>query len=174
MNTLLFIIINTILSISGSPYEISIMKIDGQEMTLAGFENKRIIVMTFNASDPDNAQIHFLDSLQVSNDSLQVICVPAINGSEAVDTANILAIQQTQSSGLIITMPGRVERNAGSDQQKLMEWLTDVNKNKRFNMDGRANQHFLISPSGILYGALDQGASTSFLKQVLVESYTGQ
>ncbi len=155
-------------SMQSSIYTIQVDTIEGTATSMASFAGRKIVISPFNASTPDIAWLQHLDSLQMGNDSIQVIAVPANDLTSAGNDAKLSSLKN--SLGLHITMlqSTTVKKSAGSNQNLLLKWLTDVNENGHFDVDVLAEgQMFIVSSNGILYSVLDNDVPDDILNQIL-------
>jgi len=172
-NFLLFLFVLTISSITGSIYEINVISIEGNSISLSKYRNKKIIITTISATNPNTEWLKYLDSLQKSDTSLQVIAVPSNDFAGIGNDEMISDIKDSLSPHILMLKSALLKKNAGSNQHVLYKWLTDVNENRHFDLDVQSpGQVFIISRNGILYGILRDDVSTTVLNQTLNEDIT--
>ncbi len=153
---------------SSSIYDIQLEKINGTDIQMSEYANRKIIVIPFNAASPDTARLHYLDSLQIADTSLQVIAVPATDFSGESSNAALNSLSSLFSPKLVITKQAAVKKEATVYQQILFKWLTHVNENGHFDLDVTGvDQLFIVSKTGVLYSVLDNDVPNDILSQVL-------
>ena len=153
-----------------SIYSIDILTLDGATVNLGSFTGKKIIIIEFDATSYDKAQLGLLDSLQKANEEAVVIATPAKDFGNAVSTQSIKNIITDQKLSFIMTQPLFVSRSAGKNQHPLFKWLTDVNENIHFNYDAdHPGQIFMVNEAGELYALLYKEASADIVKEAATE-----
>lgn len=152
-----------------SIYNIEVEPVEGgSAFSLSLFAGKKIVITTISSANPDTVQLRFLDSLQNADTSLKVIAVPSIDLSEPGSDEAIANLKAGLSLSFTITRSAMVKKSAGSDQQPLLKWLTDVNENSHFDIDAEATgQLFIVSSTGILYSVLKSDVPAEVLTKVL-------
>jgi glutathione peroxidase len=165
----------SIFSERDSIYDIDIQLVaSGQPVSMYSFANKKILIATISSDNPDTVQLRFLDSLQTTDTSLNVVAVPLIAGNDGGSDRLIANLQNSMALDFIITKSARVKKNEGINQHSLFRWLTNVTGNGHFDTDvGGPGQLFIISRSGILYSVLENNVPlhilTIVLKQELIK-----
>jgi glutathione peroxidase len=151
-----------------SIYDVQFQKLNGGNVNVSQFSNKKIIVIAFSAANPDGARLHYLDSLQTADTTLQVIGVPATDFSGQGNNGVLNALSNSLSSKFVMSKQSLVKKIAGNNQHSLFKWLTQVTENGHFDADVVSDgQLFLISNTGSLYSVLENGAPNNILTQVL-------
>lgn len=154
-----------------SIYNIQFKKLNGGNVSMAEFTNKKIIVIPFNATNPDALKLHYLDSLQTADTLLQIIGVPATDFSGEGNNGSLNNLYNSLSAKFIMTKQSQVKKETTIYQHVLFKWLTHVSENSHFNEDVDASDKlFIISKAGTLYGILPKETPNSILIQVLNQS----
>ena len=80
-------------------------------------------------------------------------------------------IKNNTSDKLVLSGTVQVKKDKGNNQNPVMQWLTDGNKNSHFNADVETDQQiYVISESGVLYAVLEKGVLPSVIDQVLKQA----
>ncbi len=152
----------------GSIYETSVETPDGATLNMSLFLNRKILVTTIKAENPDSAQLRKLDSLQRADSSVTIIAVPTNEFGGSGTNSFISEVISSINPAFIITKIAMVRKSAGSDQHPLFVWLTHVQENSHFDVDVTAiGQTFLVSRSGNLFGVLDAEYDPMLLSEML-------
>ena len=158
-------------AMQSSIYDVQFQKLNGGNVSMSQFSNKKIIVIAFNAANPNGARLHYLDSLQIADTSLQVIGVPATDFSGQGNNGSLNSLSNSLSPKFVMSKQALVKKESGVNQQSLFKWLTQVNENGHFDTDAiSADQLFIISKTGSLYSVLENGAPNNILIQILNQS----
>ena len=154
--------------VQSSIYDIEFKKIEGGNVSMSEFRDKKIIVVLFNAANPDAARLRYLDSLQLADESLQVIGIPATDFAGEGKQEDLKAFNSSLSAKFVMARQASVKKETGIRQQPLLGWLTQVKENGHFDTNATdVGQLFIISNTGILYSVLDQGVPEKVLMEVL-------
>lgn len=148
-------------------YETNFLSIDGQTVNMSSFKGKRILVASVDATEPKAEKFMFLDSIMQTQPGIQVIIVPAIKDGSIAVKERIKELSGATRSKIIIADPAGVSKKEGKEQQALFQWLTKKENNTHFDMDGGADQYFIISAEGTLYAVAEAGAPNSVLLNLL-------
>lgn len=149
-------------------YNIQLVNLNGATVSLASFQNKKILIAPFSAGAPDTQQLQLLDSLQNANPGIKVIAVPANDFGGPGNIETLKNLRRSLSLTILMTSPMEVKKSSGLNQHPLFKWLTDVNRNTHFDVDAESGgQLFMISPGGNLYSVLGAGAPVSIVNQVM-------
>ncbi len=161
-------LILTAFYVQSSIYDIQVEKLDGNMISMAAYNNKKIIITAFSASNPNARQLQYLDSLQIVDSSIQIIGIPAFDLGGYSDTTKLIALSNSLSPKFVITKTGLVKKEAGNNQQALFNWLTHANENNHFDTDvDTVGQLFFVSKNGILYSILGNEVPQQILLEVL-------
>ena len=166
LSAILFV---TITNWQSSIYDIQVLPVDGSNsISLSSYANKKILIATISAANPDKTKLIWLNSLQQADTSLRIIVVPASDLGGAGNDTSIATLKTSLSLRYVITKSANVKKNAGSNQHSLFKWLTHVSENTHFDKDVESiDQLFIVSKSGTLYSILDRKVSASVLSQAL-------
>jgi glutathione peroxidase len=164
----------SLLAVQSSLYDIQIQTIDGNTMNLSAYQGKKIILVEFDAVNPDTGQLQWLDSIQTGYDSVIVIAIPAIDFSGTGNEESLRMLHDSLGLHIQFTMPEAVKKTAGSGQDPLFKWLTDVNENGHFDNEvEQPGQLYIIGNQGTLYSLLTKDTPheiiTGALSQHIIE-----
>jgi glutathione peroxidase-family protein len=160
-----------IFSFQSSIYDIQVKSVQGNTISMSSYVNKKILVTVINSTAPNAGRLRYLDSLQNADTSLKVIAVPAKEFGGIGNDAALAALHNSLGLQILITKSAFVTRGAGSNQQPLFKWLTNVNNNTHFDTDVEATgKFFIISRTGVLYSILSTEVPANVLSQVLNQS----
>lgn len=155
-------------TLQSSIYDIEIKKMNGDSISMSKFTDKKIIVILVNAANPDAAHLRYLDSLQLADESLQVIGIPATDFTGEGKHENLNAFRNSLSSKFVITKQAAVIKETGVRQQPLLRWLTHASENGHFDANAKdAGQLFIVNKKGVLYSVLEPGVPRDVLIQVI-------
>ena len=151
-----------------SIYNIDVITINGNKISMNSFADKKIIIAPFNAANPDINWLRKLDSLQRSDTLLRVIAVPANDlGGTGSDT-KLASLMNTLSLQILMLKSTFAKKTTGTNQHPLFKWLTNVNENTHFDVDVEsARQLFIVNRNGNLYSVINDPVSPNILTQVL-------
>jgi glutathione peroxidase-family protein len=151
-----------------SIYNIQFKKLNGGNVQMSEFTNKKIIIIPFNAANPELTRLHYLDSLQSIDASLQIIAVPATDFSGEGNNGALNTLSNSLSSKFVMTKQSAVKKEATIYQHVLFKWLTHVSENNHFDLDAAGvGQIFIVSQSGHLYSVLQNNVPNDILIQAL-------
>ena len=149
-----------------SIYSISVQNINNASISLNVYQSKNIIIAVFNPASPNTVFLKALDSLAIQNTNVKIIAIPA-KELGAGSTSALATLAGTFSSGLMVTKPMNVRKNAGANQHALFKWLTNYSENGHFDVDvSEAEQVFVVNASGNLYAVLQQ-SNTEAIRQIV-------
>jgi glutathione peroxidase-family protein len=158
------------LKAGSSIYDISTTLVDGTQLNMSDFQNKRLIISEFDAVNPDINWLEKLDSIQNSDSTFQVVAVPANDFSGLGNDSLLASLRDSLSLKIKMLRSSFVRKSAGDSQELVFKWLTDVNANTHFDVDADVpNQLFIISPTGVLYSVLSSDVSSDVLSQILIK-----
>jgi glutathione peroxidase-family protein len=158
-------------SSGGAFYDLSYNAADGSIIKMSAFKGITVIVIPFNAAQPDWGTLGAVDSLvRLHPDSIAAIAFPAMDFDSAINMAALHHIHDSLGLKLTIAQPGYVKRSAGSSQLAVFQWLTNVQLNTHYNRDVESDEQlFLVSAKGTLYGILGKKYCRSRLSAVLIQ-----
>lgn len=170
---LLFIALSTLLLAGftdSTLYAISFERITGQAINLSAYKNKKIVIAVFNASNPDTNRLRYLDSLQASSPSLQVIGVPTDNFGGSFELQRLKKVQA--DFHILVAAPLHVKKGGASGQHALFAWLTSAVLNGHFGEDVKsAGQLYIISEKGTLYSVLSAETLDAVINKIISEGF---
>ncbi|QEC69295.1 hypothetical protein FRZ67_19015 [Panacibacter ginsenosidivorans] len=138
-------------------YDLQFNGIDSSVIHVSEFQNKHLIIAEFDAADPDRGELSALDSLYKSDtEHISIIAVPVLDFGTVVNIEDMkLLLHDTLGLSYIIADTGYAKKEAGTNQQLLMKWITHRSENGHVDNDiTEAGQFYLVSTTGILYGNL--------------------
>ncbi len=146
-------------------YDIQLTTVDGKTISMADYKGKRVFVATIDLNEYNEKQLFFLDSIQRHTPDMQVIIIP--KEIEGLRVEYLRSDARDLKSSVIIAKPAQISKEAGPQQNKLMEWLTKSEHNQVFNFDGNAGQFFLVSVQGTICAVLESPITEKELLSVI-------
>jgi glutathione peroxidase-family protein len=141
-------------------YGISFMGLDSSQIKLKDYAGKQIIVVEFDAANPNIKLLMSLDSLyRNSNGNVVIIGIP-INDFAVSPLMSSSALLLFLRDSLKITYPLAYISNGknGVSQHPLIQWVTSTSPKNHFNISlEKPGELFVISSNGILYAVLKEG-----------------
>ena len=142
--------------INSNVFKINFLSIDDQKIAINNLNGKRILIVTFDASNPDSSQLISLDSLYHQQSDLIVIAIPA---NDFGNTPNIDSLKNNLVNELKLglSFSGIGKCKNGEGQHPLMKWICQNSSNNHFNIDiQHPGDMFLIGVNGTLVSVLDR------------------
>ena len=163
INMILLILV----SVTNGFHDLSVTLIDGKLIPLTSLKGNTTVVGIVDQKSPNNSIVKFLDSLQTSRQNINVILVPATDfPNNKNDEVFVNLIKQTKSRMLVL-QPSQIMATA-KQRSELVSWLTDVGKNKHFQIDELTEGFvFVVNGSGEMLSALANGFPMSTLNDAL-------
>lgn len=140
----------------GNVYNLRFKAIDSSNINMSVYSGTQILVVEFDAVNPDRTELVSLDSLYKSkNGSLQVIGIPVNNTDTLISRKDLIKLlRDSLAVAFVISDFGHAKKSS-NNQHLLLSWITHVRSNTHFDDDivddGRM---FMISRSGVLYASL--------------------
>lgn len=150
-------------------HDLTVTEKGGGERKLDVFRGKSLVITILNPFSPDTALVHYLEDLQKSTSSIQVIVVPMmeLGGKEESKVKSSNYLNQI-SNNLIVTESLWCSKKFKEKQHALMSWLTSKEKNSHFDVDAyMQGQLFMVDGSGNLFGHLGGGTHISEIDRIL-------
>jgi glutathione peroxidase-family protein len=137
-------------------YTIQFQNINNQPVSLSQFTGKKIVVSVINAAAPDELHLKQLDTLQKNNmTNVKIIAVPITNFGTPVSNDSLRAIRNRLNLSYILSKPGKGKKSDLAQQHRLLQWLTHLSANARFDKDvDEAGQMFVVSEGGVLFAVM--------------------
>jgi glutathione peroxidase len=149
-------------------YDLVIHNLNDSIINMSSFQGKNVLVAEFDASNPDHDFLATLDSLQTSNEDLEVIVVPATDFNGNLNNGQLKSLKSSVKGDFLVSETGKVEKSGGNSQLPLFKWLTDVTENTHFGVDVKTeNQIFLVSSKGELFAALGKDTPVELISTLL-------
>lgn len=169
--TQLFSCVVLVIGFQSNIYNIQIESVAGNNISMASYSNKKILITTISSVSPSVNQLQFLDSIQNADTSLRIIAVPAKDIDGVGNDMVIASLIDSLDLNIVVTKSAYVKKSAGNNQFPLFKWLTDVNENMHFNTDVESiGQFFIVSKNGILYSVLGNDVPPEIFNQVLSQN----
>jgi len=150
---------------------LSIARPDGSQLNMATFVDHKVMVLTFDAANPDKAMLLKADSVQKADTSAFIVGVPAADFTGYAADSALSSMHDSLALSFLFTKAVLVTRAGGDGQEALFKWLTAVTLNQHFDRDVEApGQMFLISEQGVLYGVLTKDATLADILGALNQS----
>jgi len=138
---------------------------------MSTFAGHKVIVLTFDATNPDKAMLSMADSVQKADTSVFIVGVPAADFTGYSSDTALSSMHDSLALSFPFTKVALVTRASGNVQEALFKWLTDVTLNQHFDRDVDApGQMYLISERGVLYGILTKDATPADIFGALNQS----
>lgn len=148
-------------------YEQIFSDVDGKEVRLADFANKKILFIVLPVDPSDSLVVeltHFVTSYKVG---LQVIGVLSQeDGHSQLNKADVK--ERYNKTGILVT--DLMLSRKGNGQSPVMKWLTSKQENGHFDMDVKSvGQKFFVNGNGKLYAVLGPNSSlfSPFVQKVV-------
>jgi glutathione peroxidase len=167
--TILFnLFILLLFSLESSIYDINIRTINDDQVNMSAFKNKRILITTIKAKNPDFKHLQYLQSLQNADTALKIIAVPSLDFGGTGEVQELISLKNSMALNYIILKPVFTKKNTGSLQNDLLRWLTNANDNIHFNVDVKGiGQYFIVNKKGQLYSVLEKEVPANVLEEIL-------
>jgi glutathione peroxidase len=143
----------SLLFLSTSIYTLQFTDVDGNQVSMSNYQNKKILLVNIATGSPRVSQLAGLQQLhQTYGDSLVIIAFPS--NSFANETRSNAEIKQFCQSNYGVTFKIAAKNPvAGAGIQSIYNWLAQASENGVMDGTvGRDFQKFLISKEGTLIG----------------------
>lgn len=146
------------ISFSADIHNLSVPKIEGGTQQFSVFLGKKLMIITLpvvrNAAA--DSILYSLDTLAAAHQSnLVIIAVPSFeDGYTASQNSTLQQWYRSKLGNYIVVTRGLYcRKTSGSQQHDLFKWLTNKNKNEKFDIDVESPGYkFFINGNGGLYG----------------------
>ncbi len=138
-------------------YDLHFNSIDSVMVNMSDYQNKHLLIVEFDASNPDREELLSLDSLYKTDTAyISIIAVPVLDFGDTVNIEEMKTLlRDTLGLSYTITDTGYAKSDAGLNQHILLKWVTHKSDNGHVDNDvTEAGQFYIVSTSGILYGSL--------------------
>jgi len=158
-----------------SLYDLSFETLKGDMISMSSFKGERVLVFVTNGSAPDIKHLSITDSVsKVDQTVTKIIIIPAIDlntGKDILSTDKLTALfSGLDRKGIMVSKPVRVKKESKTEQNSLLQWLTDAGKNGHFDRnvedDGLV---FMINENGLLYGIHEKWMVSSGLQKAMIQ-----
>jgi glutathione peroxidase len=139
-----------------SIYAITLKNIDSKDINLSDLKGKKMVFCLIPLVNDGSGKIEKLDSLQKKFSSrISFIGVPAIEAgfkkSDAVALKKLYL--QDLKMNMLLTEGMNVNKTSGQLQSSLFNWITNKERNGKFNEEIRGvGQMFFVDENGLLFG----------------------
>lgn len=150
---------------SQSVYELSFKSANGDSISLSQYRGKKVLIMIVPLNLKDSVY-HQLEAFRSRyGDSVAIVAIPSVE--DGFVPGNKAAVSKLYNNkGFTLAEGMKTRRAAGAQQSPLMQWLTDVKKNRHFNNDAEGvGQKFFVSESGRLFAVM--GSRTSLQSPII-------
>lgn len=144
--------------------------LDNSQIDISKLGNKKMIIVPFDASNPNRQQLLQLDSLFRKNKSLlNVIAIPSLDFGNALNEGRLKKLlYDTLNLSILIAKISSVKKISGANQQPIMQWLTDKNLNGHFDIDiSNPGEIFIISENGKLFARISSTIDINYIKKII-------
>lgn len=167
---LFFLVLSGPVFAQSKVYDLTSTSVDGKSISLAGYAGKKIIVATFSISSMNAGNWKYLDSIQAVRKDLVIIIVPSTDLEASGTVSKSTSLNTISGNTAIVTSSAMVEKDKGTEQLPLLQWLTKVSQNSHFDISkGTDGQLYFISESGVLYAVLENSAPIELVASLLVQ-----
>lgn len=137
-------------------YAVPLKTIDGKTIDLTTFKGGKILFLILPLSDGDTTLNSLALFQQKYGDKVQTIGIPAMEeGFKKGDEMKLKRLYQDKNINLLIAEAMEVKKSSGSQQSPIMQWLTNKDNNRHFNMDVKGiGQKFFVDETGKLYAVI--------------------
>lgn len=141
-----------------SVYSISFNDLLGTTISMNNYQGKKIVVAVCNTAASAMVRLNSLKSwYQDNKDKYALIVIPV---SDLEQTGQQLdfgkQLLDTLKPGYVLTAAAKGRKTDASSQHSLLQWLTDKNRNGRFDNDVEtAIQLFVINEKGNLFAIME-------------------
>lgn len=143
-------------------YALHFKSLDKEDISMSSYKGKKILIVEFNAGNPDRRQLRALDTLfrQIKT-YLVVVAVPVEDfGTAMPEKSLVKLLRDSLGLGYPVAAVSKAKKNKGTDQHTLLQWLTDKANNKHFDTDVEEDgQMYLVSETGVLYASVKKSIS---------------
>ena len=123
------------------------------------------MIAVFNASAPDTNYLRYLNSVQVSSLSIQIIVVLT---NDLGGSSTIQELKKLQNDfDMLVAAPLHVKKNSANGQHPLFAWLTSAALNGHFDNDVALEELYIISEKGTLYSVLAKETPVAVINKVI-------
>lgn len=140
-------------------FDLQFKSIDNILINMSDYQNKHLVVVEFDASNPDRDVLQSLDSLyKTDTENIKIIAVPCLDFGYPANIENMRKLLlDTLNLSFSITDTGFAKKKSTSNQHILMKWITTQSENGHVDNDiTEAGQLFIISKKGLLYASLSR------------------
>lgn len=141
-----------------SIYEISFKTIDGIKVNMRQLQGRKIMVILLPVDQKDTSYMTQLRTFYAKHkNDVAIIGVLSIeHGYKDEEKRSVKSlIDGNERLEIFITEAMLTKKSAGGNQSELLQWLTNKENNKHFNMDVQGvGQKFFIDEIGDLYGVI--------------------
>lgn len=139
-------------------YSLSVKTIEGKSIDLSNFKGKKMlfIMLPSTATDSSVTAGELSVLLEKYKSELVVIGIPAKEtGIENMDEKKQKNLYMNQSYNFVLTESMQVKKEVANQQSSLIQWLTNKDKNKHFDLEViRAGQKLFVDEAGELYAVM--------------------
>lgn len=152
-------------------YDIKFETLDGTVIKTSAYQGKKVVIAVVSANVANLALVKYLDSVQKTNNTVQVIAIPTGDFSGDISVQSLKTLKKTIS--IVVTSPLKVKKSNGAFQHPLFQWLTQAKENQHFDMDVDAEgQVFVVSAKGTLYSVLSKDTPVDVVGRVISQDVT--
>jgi glutathione peroxidase-family protein len=151
-------------------YDLYVQTAYGGQLSMNYYHGQKIVIAAISVDVlQKKGTLEFWDSLKTAYPKHAFILVPASDmDTLANDSIAVEEIKSRASQKLVLSSAGKAKKASGQQQEPIMQWLTDANRNERSDTDVESDvQIFVISESGVLYSVLVKDTPLKILKSVL-------
>jgi len=140
-------------------YEIQFKSLDKARIDMSAYKGKKVIIVAFNAVNPDYTQLRSLDTIyQRHKNHVVIIAIPIEEFGKAMPDKNLInLLRDTMNVNYPIAAVSKAHKKQDKEHHPLLQWLTNKSMNGHFDEDVEGNgQMFIINETGILYAVVKQ------------------
>lgn len=142
----------------------------GGKFDMSQFKGQKVVVTAISIENlKKRSTLQFWDSLKTANPKIGFLLIPANDvGADSDDSTAMREVMVRTPEKIMLSGAGRVKKDNGDKQHPIMQWLTDVKKNRHFDMEVESDvQIYVVSESGELYAVLTKDTRLEVLNEVL-------
>jgi hypothetical protein len=176
MPTLLYLsFIKAFFFSDNSLYDISFESLKGDVINMATYKGQRVLVFVTDGANPDIKHLAITDSvMKVDQTITKIIIIPAIDLGDSTKTLSpdklTTLFSNLERKDIIVSKPVRVKKESKTEQNPLLQWLTDPQKNGHFDRNVEEDGVvFMINENGLLYGIHEKWLPAEGLQKAITQ-----
>jgi len=143
-------------------YTLHFKNLDKEDISMYSYKGKKILIVEFNAGNPDRKQLRSLDTLfRQLKTYLVVVAIPVEDFGMAMPEKSLVTLlRDSMDLSYPIAAISKAKKDKGTAQHALLQWLTNKANNQHFNTDIEEDgQMYIVSETGVLYASVKKSVS---------------